>query len=224
MGLRALELEEGDVLVGTAITDGTTDVMLLSTEGKAVRFKEGDVRAMGRTSRGVRGMRFDDSQSLISMIIPQEGGKVLTISENGYGKRTSIDEYPIQKRGGKGLAGMQTGVLGLAFWAFWAGPVQAPGSGAGLFGALASSDDASRIPLHARFDRKTRHVAESWRLFGDLQQEDATGTRAEDAAEAEALVAHARAAVQAGPASGHAWLALAWTTAKSGSAATRSPR
>ena len=88
VGLRALELEEGDVLVGTAITDGDCDVMLFSSEGKAVRFKEDDVRAMGRTARGVRGIRLGDGHSMISLIIPQDDGKVLTVSENGYGKRT----------------------------------------------------------------------------------------------------------------------------------------
>ena len=94
VGLRALELEEGDVLVGTAITDGSCDVMLFSSEGKACRFKEADVRAMGRTARGVRGIRLGDGHSMISLIIPQEDGKVLTVSENGYGKRTDIADFP----------------------------------------------------------------------------------------------------------------------------------
>lgn len=108
VGLRALELEEGDVLVGTAITDGECDVMLLSTEGKAVRFKEGDVRAMGRTARGVRGIKLDSDHRMISLIIPQEGGRVLTVSENGYGKRTEVSEFPTKGRGTKGVIAMQT--------------------------------------------------------------------------------------------------------------------
>ncbi|MFK7977641.1 MAG: DNA gyrase subunit A [Halioglobus sp.] len=108
VGLRALELEEGDVLVGTAITEGSSDVMLFSSEGKAVRFKEGDVRAMGRTARGVRGIRLGDGHSMISLIIPQADGAVLTVSENGYGKRTPMDEFPTKGRGTKGVIAMAT--------------------------------------------------------------------------------------------------------------------
>ena len=108
VGLRALELDEGDVLVGTAITQGECDVMLFSSEGKAVRFREGDVRAMGRTARGVRGIRLGEGHSMISLIIPQEGGKVLTVSENGYGKRTLIEDFPTKGRGNKGVIAMST--------------------------------------------------------------------------------------------------------------------
>jgi len=108
VGLRALELDEGDVLVGTAITQGECDVMLFSSEGKAVRFREGDVRAMGRTARGVRGIRLGEGHSMISLIIPQEGGKVLTVSENGYGKRTLIKDFPTKGRGNKGVIAMST--------------------------------------------------------------------------------------------------------------------
>ena len=106
VGLRALELDEGDVLVGTAVTDGTCDVMLFSSEGKAARFKEGDVRAMGRTARGVRGIRLGEGHRMISLIIPQPNGKVLSVSENGYGKRTEIDEFPSKGRGNKGVIAM----------------------------------------------------------------------------------------------------------------------
>jgi DNA gyrase subunit A len=108
VGLRALELEEGDVLVGTAITHGDCDVMLFSSEGKAVRFREGDVRAMGRTARGVRGIRLGEGHSMISLIIPREGGKVLTVSENGYGKRTPIEDFPTKGRGTMGVIAMST--------------------------------------------------------------------------------------------------------------------
>ncbi|MEH6585970.1 MAG: DNA gyrase subunit A [Halioglobus sp.] len=108
VGLRALELDEGDVLVGTAITTGDCDVMLLSSEGKAVRFKEGDVRAMGRTARGVRGIKLGDGHEMISLIIPGEGGRVLTVSENGYGKRTEMADFPTKGRGTKGVIAMQT--------------------------------------------------------------------------------------------------------------------
>lgn len=108
VGLRALELEEGDVLVGTAITTGDCDVMLFSTEGKAVRFREGDVRAMGRTARGVRGIKLGDGHKMISLIIPREGGMVLTASENGYGKRTKVEDFPTKGRGNKGVIAMAT--------------------------------------------------------------------------------------------------------------------
>jgi DNA gyrase subunit A len=108
VGLRALELEEGDVLLGTAVTNGECDVMLLSSEGKAVRFREADVRAMGRTARGGRGIKLGEGHSMISLIIPREGGRLLTVSENGYGKRTEISEYPTKGRGNKGVIAMQT--------------------------------------------------------------------------------------------------------------------
>jgi DNA gyrase subunit A len=108
VGLRALELDEGDVLVGTAITEGNQDVMLFSSSGKAVRFKESDVRAMGRTARGVRGIKLGAEQSMISLIIPEENGKVLTVSQNGYGKRTEVAEFPTKGRGTQGVIAMQT--------------------------------------------------------------------------------------------------------------------
>ena len=108
VGLRAVELDEGDVLVGTAITNGECDIMLTANSGKANRFKESDVRAMGRTARGVRGIKLDEGQRVISLIIPQENGKVLTVSENGYGKRTDITEFPTKGRGTMGVIAMAT--------------------------------------------------------------------------------------------------------------------
>jgi len=107
VGLRAIDLDEGDRLVSTAITDGNCDVVLFSSSGKAARFKETDVRAMGRTSRGVRGIRLQEDHKVISMVIPQEAGCVLTVSENGYGKRTSVEEFPTKGRGSQGVIGMQ---------------------------------------------------------------------------------------------------------------------
>jgi len=107
VGLRALELDEGDVLIGTAITDGNREVMLFSSANKAVRFREDEVRAMGRTARGVRGIRLADGQKMISLIIPQDGGKVLTVSENGYGKRTDASDFPTKGRGTMGVIAMQ---------------------------------------------------------------------------------------------------------------------
>ncbi len=108
VGLRAIELDEGDTLIGTAQTDGQRDIMLFSSSGKAIRFHETDVREMGRTARGVRGMRLQDGQQLIALIIPEDGRQVLTVSENGYGKRTYSEEFPVYGRGGKGVIGMQT--------------------------------------------------------------------------------------------------------------------
>ena len=108
VGLRAVELDEGDVLVGTAITNGKNDIMLFASNGKAVRFEEDDVRAMGRTARGVRGIRLADGARMIALIVPAEGGKILTVSQNGYGKRTEASEFPTKGRGTQGVIAMQT--------------------------------------------------------------------------------------------------------------------
>jgi DNA gyrase subunit A len=107
VGLRALELEEGDVLIGTAVTNGTCDVMLFSSSGKAVRFNENDVRAMGRTAKGVRGIRMADGQKMISLLVPKDGGRMLSVSENGYGKRSEFAEFATKGRGNKGMIFMQ---------------------------------------------------------------------------------------------------------------------
>jgi len=106
-GLIALELEEGNTLMGAALTDGHSDVLLISSSGKAVRFKESDVRAMGRTARGVRGIRLAGQHRVISLMIPEPNGFVLTASEYGYGKRTSIDDFPVKGRGTQGVIAMQ---------------------------------------------------------------------------------------------------------------------
>ncbi|MEM8768399.1 MAG: DNA gyrase subunit A, partial [Pseudomonadota bacterium] len=106
-GLIALELEEGNTLIGAALTDGASDVLLVASSGKAVRFKESDVRAMGRTARGVRGIRLTGTHSVISLIIPKADGFVLTASENGFGKRTEVTEFPVKGRGTQGVIAMQ---------------------------------------------------------------------------------------------------------------------
>ena len=108
VGLRAIELDEDDVLVGTAVTDGSQDIMLFSSEGKVVRFAESAVRAMGRTARGVRGIRLAEGHCLISLVVPKDGSKILTVSENGYGKRSETSEFPVKGRGTKGVIGMTT--------------------------------------------------------------------------------------------------------------------
>ena len=107
-GLIALALEEGNTLVGAAITDGHCDVLLTASSGKAARFKESDVRAMGRTARGVRGIRLRGGHSVIALIIPTEDGYVLTASANGYGKRTRVAEFPVKGRGALGVIAMQS--------------------------------------------------------------------------------------------------------------------
>ena len=105
-GLIALELDDDDTLMGAAITDGSKDIMLMSNAGKAVRFAEENVRAMGRTARGVRGIKMQEDQKVVSLIIPEEGGTVLTASENGFGKRTAVTEFPTKGRGTQGVIGM----------------------------------------------------------------------------------------------------------------------
>ena len=107
-GIIAVDLDEGDQLVGAALTDGKHDVMLFSDGGKAVRFDEDDVRPMGRQARGVRGMMLDDGQNVIAMLVAEdETQSVLTATANGYGKRTSIGEYTRHGRGTKGMIAIQ---------------------------------------------------------------------------------------------------------------------
>lgn len=105
-GLIALKLEEGDTLIAAAITDGAREVMMFSDGGKVIRFKEKHVRTMGRTARGVRGMRLPEGQSIISMLIPEREAQILTASERGYGKRTAMAEFPRRGRGGQGVIAM----------------------------------------------------------------------------------------------------------------------
>ncbi|MBA4068579.1 DNA gyrase subunit A [Acinetobacter lwoffii] len=133
-GLRAIELNGDDTLIGVAITDGEQQIMLFSNEGKAIRFAETDVRSMGRSAKGVRGMRVtigaaaqleendeteiesddeDGSDSalisrIVSLVVVPETGEVLCASENGYGKRTPVDDFPTKKRGGKGVIAIKT--------------------------------------------------------------------------------------------------------------------
>ncbi|MBH9553366.1 DNA gyrase subunit A [Inhella gelatinilytica] len=107
-GIIAVDLDPGDFLIGAALTDGRHDVMLFSDGGKAVRFDEDDVRPMGRQARGVRGMQLEDGQSVIAMLVAEdESQSVLTATENGFGKRTSIVEYTRHGRGTKGMIAIQ---------------------------------------------------------------------------------------------------------------------
>ncbi len=108
-GIIAVDLDDGDFLIGAAVTDGAHDVMLFSDAGKAVRFHENDVRPMGRNARGVRGMSLDEEQQVISMLVAgNEERSVLTATENGFGKRTPIAEYTRHGRGTKGMIAIQT--------------------------------------------------------------------------------------------------------------------
>lgn len=107
-GIIAVGLAEDDYLIGAQLTSGSHDVMLFSDDGKAARFSEQDVRAMGRTARGVRGMSLDPGQQVIAMLVAKdEDLSVLTATENGYGKRTSLEEYPRYSRGTKGVIAIQ---------------------------------------------------------------------------------------------------------------------
>jgi len=118
-GIIAVNLDEGDFLIGAALTDGKHDVMLFSDGGKAVRFDENDVRPLGRSARGVRGMMIEDGQSVIAMLVSEQEdpaalnddtvarASVLTATENGYGKRTNISEYTRHGRGTKGMIAIQ---------------------------------------------------------------------------------------------------------------------
>ena len=108
-GIIAVDLDEGDYLIGAAVTDGEHDVMLFSDAGKAVRFSEGDVRAMGRMARGVRGMALEEGQKVIAMLVADdERRSVLTATENGYGKRTPLIEHTRHGRGTKGMIAIQS--------------------------------------------------------------------------------------------------------------------
>ncbi|MCC7259170.1 MAG: DNA gyrase subunit A, partial [Gammaproteobacteria bacterium] len=106
-GIRAVELHDNDRLVDVAITDGRCDILLCSSSGKAIRFHEGDVRPMGRTAAGVRGIRLGDDHEVIALLIAATGD-ILTATENGFGKRTPMAEFPVQGRGGQGVIGIQT--------------------------------------------------------------------------------------------------------------------
>lgn len=108
-GLRAIELVDGNQLIGVEVTDGHHDIMLFNNAGKAVRFKESKVRAMGRTARGVRGIRLAKGQKVNSLIVVKsEESSVLTVTENGFGKRTAMTDYAVKGRGGLGVISIQT--------------------------------------------------------------------------------------------------------------------
>jgi DNA gyrase subunit A len=106
-GIIAIELDQGDRLVGVDITDGSKQIILCSSGGKAIRFGEDDVRPMGRTAGGVRGIRLPENEEVISLIVSDEQGMVLVASEHGYGKRTPVEDFPTHGRGGQGVIALQ---------------------------------------------------------------------------------------------------------------------
>ena len=102
----SLEIVEGDRLIDVAVTHGDSEIMLFTSAGKAIRFKEEDVRPMGRTARGVRGIKMPDDHEVNALIICSTGD-ILTATENGFGKRTAADDYPLQGRAGQGVVSIQ---------------------------------------------------------------------------------------------------------------------
>jgi len=107
-GIIAIELRDDDKLVGVEITAGEHDILLFSSAGKSIRFKESDVRSVGRTAIGVRGIRLADKDEVVSLIVAESGDPILTATEKGYGKRTQLDEYRSQARGGSGVISIKT--------------------------------------------------------------------------------------------------------------------
>jgi len=107
-GIAALKIKEGDELIGARVTNGEQDIFLSSKTGKAIRFHENGLRSMGRVAAGNTGIRLKDGDQVVSIEILNEGATILTITENGYGKRTPTKEYRVQKRGGKGIFSIKT--------------------------------------------------------------------------------------------------------------------
>ena len=107
-GIIAIDLRVDDELINVALTDGSQDIMLISSNGRAMRFEEAAVRTMGRTAAGVRGIRIAEGEAVIALIVVEEEGDILTATENGYGKRSSTKEYPTKGRGGKGVIDIKT--------------------------------------------------------------------------------------------------------------------
>ncbi|WP_309252038.1 DNA gyrase C-terminal beta-propeller domain-containing protein, partial [Lonsdalea populi] len=102
-GIIAVNLNDGDELIGVDLTDGSNEVMLFSASGKVVRFSEQAVRTMGRTATGVRGINLQDDDRVVSLIVPRGDGDILTVTQNGFGKRTAVGEYPVKSRATKGV-------------------------------------------------------------------------------------------------------------------------
>jgi DNA gyrase subunit A len=107
-GIKAINLDDDDVLIGTAITSGEDEILLASSSGKLIRFSESHVRPMGRTARGVRGIKLKKGEKLISLMLGDPSKTILCVSENGFGKKTNLDDFPSHNRGGQGVISMKT--------------------------------------------------------------------------------------------------------------------
>jgi DNA gyrase subunit A len=119
-GIIAMGVEEGDSVIDVELADGNSQVFLGTSDGMAIRFEESDVRAMGRTAYGVRGINLREGDEVVAMAVVREGGTMLTVAQNGYGKRTELEEYRLQSRGGVGIINIQTSdrngkVVGMAY-------------------------------------------------------------------------------------------------------------
>jgi DNA gyrase subunit A len=107
-GIIALGVEEGDIVIEAALTSGREEILLATREGMAIRFSEEDVRAMGRSAYGVKGVELEEGDQVVGALVVGGQGTLLTVTENGYGKRTDLGEYRVQSRGGKGLIDIKT--------------------------------------------------------------------------------------------------------------------
>ncbi|MGB2062912.1 MAG: DNA gyrase subunit A [Gammaproteobacteria bacterium] len=107
-GIKAINLDDDDVLIGTAITSGEDEILLASSSGKLIRFSESHVRPMGRTARGVRGIKLKKGEKLISLMLGDPSKTILCVSENGFGKKTNLEDFPSHNRGGQGVISMKT--------------------------------------------------------------------------------------------------------------------
>jgi DNA gyrase subunit A len=119
-GIIAMGVEEGDAVIAVQVTDGRGQIFIGTSSGMAIRFEEGDVRPMGRTAYGVRGITLRDDDIVVAMEVVKPGGTLLTVTERGYGKRTEIEEYRVQSRGGVGVINISTSerngpVVGIAY-------------------------------------------------------------------------------------------------------------
>jgi DNA gyrase subunit A len=119
-GIIAMGVEKGDAVIAVQLTDGTGEIFIGTSDGMAIRFPEGDVRSMGRSAYGVRGINLRDNDEVVAMEVVRPGGSLLTVTERGYGKRTELDEYRVQSRGGVGIINIQTSerngrVVGMAY-------------------------------------------------------------------------------------------------------------
>jgi DNA gyrase subunit A len=107
-GIIAMDVEEGDAVIAVQVSEGDNEIFIGTRNGMSIRFKETDVRSMGRTAGGVRGIELRDDDEVVAMEVLEPGGTILSVTEQGYGKRTELDEYRVQSRGGVGIINIQT--------------------------------------------------------------------------------------------------------------------